>query len=51
MFTPGIQTCEPQAAEVEYANLTTTPLGQPQKGDFEPSGHLKLANMAVIVDM
>ena len=26
---PGIQTCEPQAAEVECANLTTTPPGQP----------------------
>ena len=26
---PRIWTCEPQAAEVEHANLTTTPLGQP----------------------
>ena len=27
--TPGIQACEPQAAEAERANLTTTPPGRP----------------------
>ena len=33
---PRIQTCEPQAAEVEPVNLTTTPSGQP---------HLQLLKM------
>ena len=29
MSTPGIRTSEPQAVEVECANLTTVPLGRP----------------------
>ena len=31
---PGIQTGEPQAAEVECANLTAAPQGQPLKSLF-----------------
>ena len=31
MSAPGIQTSEPQAAEVEHANLTAAPLGWTHK--------------------
>ena len=34
--TPGIWTCEPQAAEGECTNLTTSPLGWPPESDFTP---------------
>ena len=34
MSAPGMWTGEPQAAEVEHANLTTTPRGQPLQYKF-----------------
>ena len=41
-----IQTAEPQASEVEHANLTTVPLGWLPYGIFETTYHLPSGKQA-----
>ena len=46
---PGIQTCKPQAAEVDHANLTTAPLGQPLESFLKISKTVTFSSVSFVI--